>query len=239
MPKLKDEVRMEQIMSRQFRLWERSYDRGKISGEKRHVPCITISKEIGSQGVELGTRLSKRLDWELFDKNLVEYIADHAHVRKDMVELFDEKVQNEIHNWVFTLLDSYALGSDKYFKHLVTVIMSIGEHGRAIILGRGGNFILPPEKALRLKVVAPKEKRIETIAKDQKLNRKEAEKIVIKSDKERAAFVLRFFHRDIEEPQCYDMVINLGSLTLSAAEEIIMQALKAKFPYMAFDQITR
>jgi cytidylate kinase len=225
----KDEIPMEQIISRQIRLWERTYDSGKLRRGEQDLPCVTISKEIGSQGVELAHRLASRLHWQVFDKELVEYIANNAHVRRNVVELFDQKTQSEIETWVRTLLDRHALASDKYFKHLISVITTIGEHGRAVVLGRGANFILPPEKALRLKIVAPLENRIDYTVKQLGVSKKEAKKIVSQADKERSAFIRRFFHHKAEDPLNYDLVLNLGSLDLKVAEEIALQALKAKF----------
>lgn len=234
MLKFKDKIHMEQFISRQIRLWERTYDNGKVRRGEYSFPCITVSKEIGSQGVELAHRLASRLHWQVFDKELVEYISNNAHVRRNVVESFDEKTQSEIETWVRTLLDRHALASDKYFKHLISVIMTIGEHGRAIILGRGGNFILSPYKSLRLKTVAPLEKRIDYTVNQLSVSKKEAEKIVSQADKERLAFVRRFFHHDAKDPLGYDLVLNMGSLDLNAAEEIVIQALKAKFPESVF-----
>ena len=174
--------------------------------------------------------LSQRLGWKIFDKELVEYISQNAHVRQNMVEMFDEKTQNEIHNWVFTLLDHDALGSDKYFKHLVTTITTIAEHGRAIILGRGANFILPCHRALKLKVTAPLKNRVTEIMKKFEISEKEAFERVHLADKGRLAFIRRFFHHDTEELVSYDLILNLGTLSLSDAENIVVQALKQKFP---------
>ncbi len=228
--KLHDSIPLEQLISRQFKLWERSSEKISVGRKKIPAPVVTISKELGSEGETLGQRLASRLDWQLFDKKLVEFIANNANVRQTMVEQFDQKVQSEIHNWVLTLVDQYALGSDKYFKHLITVLMGIGEHGRAIILGRGANFIYPSQKALRLRVVAPLKMRVEKIMHERHLSRKEAEKLVQTADKERLAFIRRFFHHDAEDPLYYDLVLNLGELSLATAEEIIVEALRAKFP---------
>ncbi len=224
------EIPMEKLVSRQIKLWDITFDPAKADTANQIKPCITISKELGSKGVELGQRLSENLNWKLFDKDLVEFIARSAEVRKEMVEIFDEKTQNEIHSWVVTLLNRHALGSDQYFRHLGTVIRTIGEHGQAIILGRGGNFILPPEKALRVKTTAPLKKRIDYIMRTQKLGKNEAERIIFTADKQRLAFIRRFFHKDTEDPLYYDLVLNMGSLSLVVAEAIVMQALKAKFP---------
>ncbi|MFQ5706540.1 MAG: AAA family ATPase [bacterium] len=235
MSKISDDIHMGQIVSRQIRLWERTYESGEVSRPEQAVPCITISKEIGSQGVELGQRLARRLSWQLYDKELVEYIAENAKVRRNVVESFDEKTQSEIETWVRTLVDKHSLSSDKYFKHLMTVILAIAKHGRAVILGRGCNFILPAFKTLRLKIISPIEKRVNYIMAQEHVGKSEAAEIVAVADKQRAAFIRRFFHHDAAEPLNYDMVLNLGSMTLNMAEKIVMHALQVKFP--DFDQV--
>lgn len=230
MSKIIDEIPMEQIISRQVKLWERTYEKGTIDSEKVSKLCLTISKEMGSQGVEFAQGLSKRLKWKLYDKELVDYIAEHANVRKNMVESFDEKTQNEIHNWVLTLVNHHALGSDKYFKHLVTVITAIGESGCSIILGRGANFILPAHKTLRLRIVAPLARRIENLMHLKAVSKKQALEMLCQADKARTAFIQRFFHHESEEPSNYDLVLNLASLGFEVAEEIVIHTLHVKFP---------
>lgn len=229
MLKLKDQLPLDKFVSRQVKLWEQTFEKRHVQREALRLPSITISKEIGSQGVELAHRLAKRLDWKLFDKDLVEYIAKNARVRQDMVEIFDEKTQSEIHNWVVTLLDRYALASDKYFKHLMLAITTIGEHGHAIILGRGSNFILSPNKTLRIKTVASLPSRIEYVMKQNKMSRAEASRNVEQMDKHRQAFLRRFFHKKTDDPLCYDLVLNMDTLNLQIATDLIVKALKSKF----------
>jgi cytidylate kinase len=127
-------------------------------------------------------------------------------------------------------LDRHALGSDKYFKHLVMTITTIGQHGHAIILGRGANFILPPEKALRVKIVAPLKDRVLNLMKQQAIDKRLAQEMLNQAEKERHAFIRRFFHHEVEEPWNYDLILNLGSIGLAAAEEIVIHSLRAKFP---------
>lgn len=234
MSKITYTIPIDRLISKQVKLWESMYDRGAVESGQAVLPTITISKEIGSLGVELADRLAKRLQWQVYDKNLVEHIANDAQVRKHVVESFDEKTQSEFETWLHTLLDRHALASDKYFKHLLIVMLSIAEHGSAIILGRGGNFILSPQTALRLKTVAPKGMRVEYIVKHEKLDTKRANQRVSEADKERRAFIRRFFHHDVEDPLCYDLILNMGCLQLTEAEEIVVHALKSKFRNLRF-----
>jgi len=231
MSKLTADIPMGRIMSRQFRLWECAYEHGRIrSGKDVITPCITISKEEGAQGVELAQQLSKSLGWKVFDKSLVEFIAQNARVRQTMVEMFDEKVQDEINNWVATFLDKYALSSGRYLKHLMTIMLSISEHGHAIILGRGGNFIMPANKTLRICIVSSRAKKLLQISRKRKVSKAEAGKIIAQADKTRDAFIRRYFHHDRHDPLYYDLILNLDHLTISSARDIILSALKLKFP---------
>lgn len=193
MLKVSKDIPLENLVSRQMKFWE-SVGKTKEKSDTPQVwPCITISREIGSQGAKLAMLLAERLGWQVFDKEIVDYIANHAKVRKNIVELFDGKARNEFNSWLVTILDSHSLSSDRFFKHLVTTIMSIGQHGRAIILGRGANFILPDNKALKLRVVAPLHQRIDFIQSEMGIDAAHAESVIKKMQNERNAFVKRYF----------------------------------------------
>lgn len=229
MSKFSHAIPLEPLVARQMRHWERTYNKGSKTSPKPIAPCITISRELGSQGNELAHGLATKLNWQLYDRELVDLIANNAQVRKSMVESFDEKIQSELHNWLLTLLDRHALGLDQYFKHLIPIILAIGERGEAVILGRGCNFVLPPTKALRLKVVAPLKKRIQFVREQKGVTRKEAEQLIAEADKERLAFIRRHFHHDSEDPLHYDLVINMGNFDLPTAEEFVTESLNTRF----------
>ena len=229
MQKITDNIPVEKLLSRQVGRWEYLSEQRKRTSPQSLMPCITISREIGSHGTELGKRICAALGWELYDRELVELIANNAKVRARMVESFDEKTQSQIDNWVLTLLDKHILASDKYFKYLLQTIISIGQAGRAVIIGRGANYILPSQKALKLKVIAPLKTRIQNIADKKKVSLQEAERIIEVVDRDRLAFNRRFFHRDGDEPLEYDLVLNSGNVDLNTAEAIVREAVTRKF----------
>lgn len=220
---------MEKLMARQFGHWIQRSLASRSESPPKVRPTLTISREIGSGGKELGQRISERLGWKLFDKEIVEDIAKNAHVRKEIVESFDEKTQNEIHNWVSTLLDRYMLSSDTYFMHLVTVITSIGKLGNVIVIGRGCNFVLAPEKTLRLRVIASRPDRISNVTKSQNITALEAKNVIDRVDAQREAFIRKFFHEHGDNALSYDLVLNMSCQTLESAENIVVTALRQKF----------
>ena len=158
----------------------------------------------------------------------MQYIADTAKIRHQVAESFDEKRKNEMQTWIHTLMDTRALGTDSFLKHLVTVLVSIAEHGQAVIVGRGGNYVLDKENGLHVRITAPFDFRVKRIAEAKDISLREAKNIVKQKDDERTAFTQRYFHSDIANPDDYDLVINKENISIEHGSEIILKALEIK-----------
>jgi cytidylate kinase len=115
---------------------------------------------------------------------------------------------------------------DKYLKHLMKMVGIIGRHGGAVLVGRGSNFILPPERRLRLRIIASRQVRIENVAQEYQVSQKEAKRRIIQTESERRAFIRKYFNADIDDPSNYDLVINTDILTVDAAVSAIRGVLK-------------
>jgi cytidylate kinase len=105
------------------------------------------------------------------------------------------------------------------------VIGGIGEHGRAIIVGRGANFVIPPENRFRLRIVAPQNVRIANVARAFDVKTEEARRHIIRTESDRRAFIRKYFNADITDPNNYDIVINTGALEIDKAVEAVIAAL--------------
>jgi cytidylate kinase len=108
----------------------------------------------------------------------------------------------------------------------MNAIGTIGKHGRAVIVGRGANFILPPEGIFRVRILAPLEMRVQNVARDFGVPVEEAKRRVLRTESARRAFVRKYFHADIADPVNYDLMINTGALSIEAAEKTVMGALE-------------
>jgi cytidylate kinase len=98
-------------------------------------------------------------------------------------------------------------------QHLMKVVGTIGKHGRAVVVGRGANFILPPEKRFSVRIVAPQAWRINNVAKE------------LQTESDRRAFIRKYFNADIADPTNYDLVINTATLNVDDAVKMISSAL--------------
>lgn len=214
------------IIEEQVQKWQLSKKEKKK--ESLMVSVITISRDPGSGGNVFAKSLSEKLDFDLFYQEVVHEIAESARVSALILETLDEKGVSVLEDWISSLVHKQYLWPDQYLQHLMKVIGTIGKHGRAIIVGRGANFILPPDKRLSVRLVAPLETRVKNVAKDFNVDTEEARRRVIRADSDRRAFIRKYFNSDIENPLNYDMVINTGTLNIGAAMDAIKGAMDQK-----------
>ncbi|HAM36079.1 MAG TPA: hypothetical protein DEB40_11610 [Elusimicrobia bacterium] len=216
---------IEQLIEEQVRRWELSR-RNRIE-PCRHEPVITISRLPGCCGRALAEELARRLKFDLFDKEILQRVAQNAHLSESIVKTVDEKAVSAAEEWVRSLfMERYICG--EYFHHLSRVFMAISAHGRAIILGRGAGCIIPPQCCLRVLLVAPLEERIRTVACRDGLSRDEAKRRVVLVESDRRAFIRRHFHMDMLDPIHYDLVLNTAGLGREPVLAAIQAAWRAK-----------
>jgi len=190
---------------------------------------ITISRELGSGGRRVAEELANMLQLSLWDRELVERIAEDADVADHLVRHFDEHVVSEIEVLVRHLAGEPRIGGFQYKRHLARTILQIARIGNAIILGRGANFILP--HALNVRIVASCEVRIHNLMQFEGMSRREAEDAIQRSDRERADFTRRLWGRKWDDPLCYDMTLRMDEMTNLDAASVIAAAFNRRFEH--------
>lgn len=224
-----DRVQWDSLVDRQLHLWhEQQKKQTDLNPLCRwDTGHLTISRTYGARGYRIGELVGQKLKWEVYSRKLVEYIADRSNLRHKVITDFDEKKRSRTLSQ--TLFEPSAYSADKHYRHLVQVILSLAEYGRAVIIGRGANFIADSKTGLHVRVTASLHSRIERYANQQKVSFKEAKKKVESVDRERADYIRHFFHQDPEDPVFYDMVINVEHLTNEQVAEMIISAMQIKF----------
>ena len=213
---------LQQLVEGQMQQWQL---RKKDPPEKQILPVVTLSREPGSGGHIIAEMLAAQLGFELFDKDIIQHIAESAHVQRQFLETLNEKGANVLEEWISSLINEHHLWPDEYLKHLMTLVGVIGKHGGAVIVGRGANFILPPEHRLRVRIIAPMLFRIEFVRQRFSIPREEANRRIIRTESEQQAFVRKYFNADINAPHHYDLILNAGTLDMEAAVRAIRGAL--------------
>jgi cytidylate kinase len=158
---------------------------------------ITIGRQYGSGGREIGVKLSQRLGIDLFDKEILKETAKQNHIDEKIFEQFDEKPTN---SFLYSLvMGTYNLNPrsgeyelplpEKVFIAEHNEIKKIADTKSAIFIGRCADYTLKDyDNCISIFVYAPLNKRIERIKERQNVAEDEAEEIIRKADKKRASY---------------------------------------------------
>lgn len=192
----------------------------------RREVSVAVSREAGSGGSEVAHEIGKRLGWPVYDREILELIAERSVLRSELLESIDEHDRN----WLVETLTSFGypgeISSAGYFHHLTSVLAALSGHGRCVIVGRGATALLPSAMTLRVRVVAPFEQRVQRIAHKQHLSYREAEKKTREIDKERAIFMACHFQRDLNDPHGFDLVLNTARFAPAECADLAVSAVK-------------
>ncbi len=213
------------IVEEQVKKWQIM----KVKEKKEAIvlPVITISREPGSGGRIVATELGKKLGLDVFHQEIINEMAERSQVSSSIRKTLDEKGLSVLEEWITSLVDNQHLWPDQYLRHLMKVIGTIGKHGSAVIVGRGANFVLPPEGRIRVRIIAPLDVRVENVSSNFEVSAEDAKRHIIRTESERKAFIRKYFNADITDPINYDLVLNTGTLSIEAAVNAIKSASKS------------
>ncbi len=226
-----DPIKWRDLVGKQVNLWqarrawkEEHPDKDVCVWDKAHV---TISRAYGARGYKIGERIAELLKWQVYSKRLVEYVAETAKLREKVVSMHDERRHRSSLSQTFFESNPYT--SDKYYRHLVQVILAIADQGRAVIVGRGGSFITDNTFGLHVRLTAPMEYRIQRYMAKNDVSIKEARKKVESMDETRDEYTRHYFHAAIDDPNNYDVTINVQDFDNEAVANYIISLLEIKF----------
>jgi cytidylate kinase len=124
------------------------------------------------------------------------------------------------------------LNDAEYISALEAVIRELALELNMVIVGRGSQYILRNNRSvLHVLVVAPIEERLGRVMADMQIERQEAMRHIEENDASRRAFVERFFHKELEDPLLYDLVLNTKYITFEVAARLITNAAAEKNPW--------
>jgi hypothetical protein len=224
------------LIERQLELWElkrRLQEVGSRPGRclednVGYGPCLLVSRERGSRGSRVARLAGERLGWQVFDREVIDEIAQLAHVRQQLVATVDAETRSNWEGPWRPELQPEDIGHEQYLRWLRQVVLTLGHHGDVVLLGRGSEYLLPAQCALRVRVVAPLEARVRRVAETDKVSPAEAQAHVQEFDAHRADFIKRCFQRDSNLSLNYDLVVNTEALKVEAAVEIVLLAMRDK-----------
>jgi cytidylate kinase len=223
---------IDHFVDRQILLWQeerRIAEQRGVKGKNAQQPMICVSRQYGARGAEMGRMVAEQLGFRFYSQELIHEVAEEAQVRRQLVESLDERVQDSISEWMANLIRRGVFAPSDYLRNLSKVVLTLGRHGKGVIIGRGAHFLLDPQCTLRVRVIAPLETRVARIAGRDGLTVDDARAKIARIDDERTAFNRQHYRADIADPINYDLVVNAGTLGIEGAAEETVRAFRIRF----------
>ncbi len=200
------------------------------------LPVITISRQFGSGGHEVGEKLARQLDVPFYDKALIAMAAKQSGLSEEVFANADEKATSSL--LYSMVMGSYSFGArvpginempinDKLFIIQSDIIKKAAADGPCVIIGRCADYILREhENCLNVFVHANKEDRIRRSVMKKDCEERKAADFVTKKDKQRANYYNFYSNKRWDDLQNYDMVLDTSRFTVDEAVELLMDAAK-------------
>ena len=196
---------------------------------------ITLSREFGSGGRELGRRIAEQLGIAYYDKEILTQIAEKTQLAESYVQQIIERKPPMF--FPITIGQSFApistAGFDptyKVLRHQHEIITEMAQKSDCLIVGRCADYILRDMNPLSLFVYAEKEHKLARCIKNapvgEDLSNKELEKKIAKLDKNRAEYYEFFTGKSWGDIRNYDLCINTTNFEIKDLANHIVEAIK-------------
>jgi cytidylate kinase len=192
-------------------------------------PPIVVSRQVGSGGHIVAEKLAQRLGFALCDKQILDELATRAKVPRDFLEMLDERPAKALELLGASLLRGVGLTPEDYERLLKSGLKALLKLGSVVIVGRGAIFLAEPRKALRVRIVAPRELRIRNLAQRLNVSAEEAAHRLQQIEKERAEFLRRYFNAEEASAECFDIALNTECLTIDDCVELVLRTYEKLF----------
>ncbi len=197
---------------------------------------ITIGRQYGSGGREIGKKLSELLGIGYYDDELIALVAKNSGMSSEALSDVDEKATN-------SLLYTLAMGgtlfggnaalayempiNDKLYIAQSDVIKDLAKREACVIIGRCADYVLKDcDNVLNLFIYADLEKRTARVAQRRQITEAKAKDIIIKTDKQRANYYNYYTSRKWGRIENYDLCIDSGKLGVDKAAQLIANYIK-------------
>jgi cytidylate kinase len=198
---------------------------------KEHT-LITIGRQFGSRGKEIGQRLAERLGIECYDRRLIMLASRESGLCPECFERADEKNTGTLLHALATgcafggFYSSDFLSNEKLFQIQSDAIRKLAERESCVLVGRCADYILrDKECCIHIFIHAPVETRVETVMERRSLPRAEAADLVRKMDKTRSNYYNYYTDKEWGVASSYHLSLDSSLLGVDKTVEFIRQFL--------------
>ncbi len=197
---------------------------------------ITIGREYGSAGRQIGQEVAKYFGIKCYDKELLEHAANNSGICRELFENHDEKPTN---SFLYSLvMDTYSFGyssagftdmpiNHKVFLAQFDAIKKLAAEGPCVMVGRCADYALADNKdSFNVFIHAPLDWRISHISAKYEKSAKEARDIILKTDKSRASYYNYYTNKKWGAASGYNLCVDSSKFGIEGTVSVIVQAIK-------------
>lgn len=194
---------------------------------------ITIGREFGSAGREIGRKIAEDFEIKLYDKEMLARAAKESGICEEIFESHDEKPTN---SFLYSLvMDTYSMGhstaafaemplNHKIFLAQFNAIKDIAKEGPCVIVGRCADYALADfPNVVNVYLYADMQSRIARIARRHDVTDAKAKDLIQKTDKGRASYYNYYTNKKWGEATGYDLCLNTASLGIDGSIHMIRE----------------
>jgi cytidylate kinase/CBS domain-containing protein len=182
------------------------------------MSIVTISRGTETGGARLAERLGERLGFKVVSREIVVEAARRYGVSEGSLR---ESLESPPGFW-----DKQARKRQHYILAVQATLAQMVEEGDVVYHGLAGQLLLKDlPSVLKIRLIAPLEQRIRAAMSHLDLSRSEAARHIEKADEDRATWVRRVYDADVTDPSLYDLVLNLGAVSMETATEMVVDLL--------------
>lgn len=195
---------------------------------------ITIARQYGSGGREIGEMLAKKLNVPYYDKELIALAAKKSGLSEEVFRQADERATSSL---LYSLvMGTYGYGggvagmndmpiNDKLFLIQADIIRKAAEEGSCVIVGRCADYVLRERKdCLRVFIHADRDSRLRRAVEKYGIDPAKVSDFLTKKDKQRANYYNFYTNKKWDALQNYDLTIDSSVFTPEQAVDLIILA---------------
>ena len=207
----------------------------------KHNLVITIGRESGSAGRQIGQMLASELGIKCYDKELLSMAAKHSGLCEELFEKHDERPTS---SFLYSLvMDSYSMGytasgySDMPINHKIFLaqfdtIKKLAEEASCVIVGRCADYALEDyPNVVSVFITGDDKDKLKRLQELYKVDESKAKDIMIKTDKQRSSYYNYYSNKKWSDPRSYDLCLNSSVTGPEGAVDVIMNFAKVKQQY--------
>jgi cytidylate kinase len=189
---------------------------------------IAVSREAGARGGTIGRRVARKIGWQVYDQELIEFLAHDPSAQQNLQASLPDDAARWVAEQHQRLLEERGMEPTPAVVNLLRLVLSLGTQGNVVLIGRGAGFLLPRASTLHVRLFAPVEERVSYMSQWLRLTREEARQRVLVRDARREEFLVNYLRCQPGDLYSHDLLLSTSLLGEELCVDLVVQAALSK-----------